>query len=270
MSRMLINASFYQRNGWAVLPLRTRMKMAYLTWKHSQTYRMTLPEVETFWRMSPDANIGLICGQVSGFFVLDCDSQQAIHEVTMRGMTRTLAARTANGLHFYFKLPDFRVGNRAKFLPGCDIRGEGGYVVAPPSIHPSGKCYEWVGTATSDSIAAAPNWLLDILRPKPLPKPGLPPPAPTKISYYARIAFENELRRLTYAASGERNNQLNRSAYSLGQLVADGALQKCDVERALTNVALSIGLGEIETEKTIASGLNAGIGNPRSLRKNHG
>lgn len=270
MSQLFFNATLYQRNGWAVIPLRPRMKMPYLHWKQGQSRAMSAAEIETFWRMAPDANVGLICGAVSGFFVLDCDSWQAIDEVTARGLPRTLTTRTASGMHFYFKLPDFRVGNRAKFLTGCDIRGDGGYVVAPPSIHPSGKRYEWQGLAASGSIVAAPNWLLDILRPSPLPKVIAAPPAPAKYSYYARIAFDNEIRRLTFAGAGERNNQLNRSAYCLGQLVADGALRRGDVEDALRDVALSIGLSERETEATIASGLNAGIKNPRSNRTNHG
>ena len=72
----------------------------------------------------------------------------------------TVEVITARGRHVYFQMPETPVRNSAgKIAPGIDVRGDGGYVLAPPSIHPSGKRYEWSVDCVS-AFAAAPDWLL--------------------------------------------------------------------------------------------------------------
>jgi hypothetical protein len=71
--------------------------------------------------------------------------------------------------------------------------------------------------------------------------------------------------RLAQAQNGTRNDQLNRAAFSLGRLVAAGALSEDATVTALTEAGQRLGLGLRECERTVASGISAGMGQPRTL-----
>jgi hypothetical protein len=94
-------------------------------------------------------------------------------------------------------------------------------------------------------------------------------PATTATSW-ARAALAAELAAVTAATPGERNNQLNRSAFALGQIVAGGSLARAEVEAALTAAALALGLGEVEIRPTVRSGLDAGALEPRVAPETNG
>jgi len=116
-------------------------------------------------------NWGLTCGCDSGVFVLDVDGDEGA--ASLRGLvkdhgrewTDTLSAKTARGFHLYFRYPtDAVVRNSAsKLAPGLDVRGDGGYVLVPPSVHPSGAIYRWAGSCEDTEILPAPAWLLEML-----------------------------------------------------------------------------------------------------------
>jgi hypothetical protein len=101
--------------------------------------------IERWWGMWPDANIGIRTGD--GLAVLDVDPRHggfaSLAELEdEHGIIRTLTARTGGGgIHLYMAgdLPA-----RSGFRPGLDLKSEGGYVVAPPSLHASGARYEWI------------------------------------------------------------------------------------------------------------------------------
>jgi archaellum biogenesis ATPase FlaH len=118
-----------------------------------------LAQIERWWRTWPDANIGIATGQ--GLVVIDSDGPkgemglQAL-QAEHASLPETAAAKTSRGLHLYFRFPkDEHVPCSAR--DGLDVRGDGGFVVAPFSRHISGHVYEWVGGTTP---AAAPVWLL--------------------------------------------------------------------------------------------------------------
>ncbi|MGH8976269.1 MAG: bifunctional DNA primase/polymerase, partial [Acidimicrobiia bacterium] len=157
-------------------------------------------------------------------------------------------------------------GNRARFVAGCDWRGAGGYVVAPPSIHPNGRPYQWLeGYGPGFPTLAAPAWLLEALR-RP-EAPTLPPERrPSPPDGYVRAALEREAGAVLAAPAGQRNDRLNRAAYNLGQLVGAGHIDAPAVVDALVRAALAAGLEERETERTIVSGLKSGMRHPRAIR----
>ena len=224
--------------GFSVFPVIHREKRPALSsWKAYQTERPTIATIAR-WAAAP-SNIGIATGAVSRLLVLDLDNADAIKAAETRGLPDTLTVRTGKGRHVYFAHPGGTCGNRAGIFPGADIRGDGGYVVAPGSIHPSGAAYEWENAPGRFELAAPPAWLLDLLR-----KPSL-------------IAAEAE--KVRRALTGGRNDQLNRSAFRLGQAGADPA----DARRALAGAALAAGLDPDETGKTLASGLGAGRANPK-------
>jgi hypothetical protein len=78
-------------------------------------------------------------------------------------------------------------------------------------------------------------------------------------------ALRHACERLSTAAEGTRNATLNREAFGLGKLVASGALDELDVTTALLDAGMASGLGQRETERTIQSGLRAGMAQPMAL-----
>ncbi|MBR0734869.1 MULTISPECIES: bifunctional DNA primase/polymerase [Bradyrhizobium] len=120
--------------------------------------------ISEWWRQQPDNNIAIATGAASGIFVVDVDGLDA--EALLRqlevelGPCRGVEVITARGRHIYFRWPHDPVRNSAgKIARHIDMRGEGGYVLSPPSIRPTGRPYCWsVNSATQ--IADAPGWLL--------------------------------------------------------------------------------------------------------------
>jgi len=175
----------------------------------------------------------------------------------------TYAVHTRNGFHFYFftdEQPHNWHGD------GVDVKAAGGYVLAPPSIHPSGHRYEAIG---KPSDIQRISHIRDLLPQYKEPTPIMPITDDYDRAWravgggnnYAQVALAGELDRLAQAGQGERNNTLCRCAFSLGQLMAD--LDRAAVDRELLAGALAVGLSEQEARATIESGLTAGEASPR-------
>jgi hypothetical protein len=145
-----------------------------------------------------------------------------------------------------------------------DVRTAAGYGTAPGSRTSAG-IYTGLNPAPP---APLPDWITGLLQDKintdsaerPAPSPQAPSPA------YAQAALADEHDAVATAAQGTRNDTLNRSAFSLGQLVADGTLAEDQVTATLTDAALTAGLDKREIAATIRSGLTAGRRFPRSCR----
>lgn len=257
--------------GFSCFPLTPRDKRPFGPWQRFQSAAPTEEELGN-WARRPDLNGAVVCGRISGILVLDTDSPEADAEAQRRGIPTTPTVRTSKGHHYYFRHPGREVRNFAGKLPGMDLRGDGGYVVAAGSVHPSGHVYGWVHSPVETELADPPAWLLDLVDlppPPPLPSAGGSvvagpwQPAPSG-NAYAEAAMDKELGRLRRAGEGTRNDTLNECAYNLGQLVAGGALGQAEVERSLLTIALMIGLAEKEARATIGSGMKAGAAQPRS------
>ena len=157
------------KTGMAILPCKPRDKIP-LTAHGVKDATTDAATIDAWWQGCPEANIGIACGAASGVFVLDIDGEDG--EGTMRKieaghgvLPATVEVITGNGRHCYFRLED-PIGNSVGRIGlGIDTRGDGGYVLAPPSVHPSGRRYEWsVDTATE--FADAPDWFLGLLQKK--------------------------------------------------------------------------------------------------------
>ena len=225
-------------------------------------------------------NLGLRTGEISGVIVLDDDSPDGSASAKLN-LPKTPTVITGSGKqHFYFRAPDFKVGNSVKTVAeGIDIRGDGGQVVFPGSIHPNTRRpYEWAPGLSPDDVELAdlPADLLDRLRPrKEDPKPALKLVMKdvsittdgdrSRIARYVRAAFEAELDRVYGSSDGCRNDTLNKAAFALGQFVGAGELSHGEVRSALAKAGLAIGLPQNEAEATIDSGLGAGEQEPRDL-----
>ncbi len=231
------------------------------------------------------AMVGIPTGERSGIFVLDIDMHRdtdgnlidgkaalAELEVANGAMPATATVRTAGGgLHYYFKHVD-GVRNRGALSKGLDVRGEGGFVIAAGSVTTDGRSYEWLDHDGEGlpAVADAPQWLLDLILPPPVTV------SPSDWSYraeghdhYVAAAMESELAQLASTTEGSRGEQVNASAFSLGQLVGAGALDRTEAERGLFDAALANGVvakdGEKEIRLKIKRGLDAGMRQPRQM-----
>ena len=156
-----------------------------------------------------------------------------------------------------------RLPGRAESLPGLDVRGDGGYVVVPPSRHAAGARYRWVAGAAT--IAPAPAWLL--ARPREAVRGRAAPPPPLVAApSYGRRALADELERLRAAPAGTRNATLNHSAFRLAQLIGGRELGLEEAHDALAQVARERGLTQREIARTLSSAFTAGLAAPRARR----
>lgn len=260
----------YAARGWATFPLAG--KTPRLKWRDlSSTDAKRLAAM--FDHEANGQNIGLDCGK-SGLVVIDLDVKNGVDGLaTWRELgiddTGALVSQTGGGgTHLIFRdTSGGAIGNSTgKLGPGVDVRGNGGYIVLPPSMHPdSGKPYLTLGD-WDRAPGDIPALLADLLTeseptrpPRPAPRPG----GNGKPDRYADAALANELAALARAQDGSRNHQLNTAAFNLGQFVAAGRLDQVHVERALYAAAVGIGLGEHEARATIESGMDSGAGHPR-------
>jgi hypothetical protein len=137
---------------------------------------------------------------------------------------------TGGGGFQYLFAPDSRVKNGVKFLPGLDTRSAGGYIAAPPSIHPCGRAYRWRRAHGPGEIAlaVAPAWLVALAEPVELPEPAAPArqTSPTRASCtaYVEAALARACDAIACASIGVQEAILGRESYGIGRLVAGGAL----------------------------------------------
>jgi hypothetical protein len=197
LSRLAKAALWYAGHGCAVFPLHTvdddrcscgklagkgadrcedagKHPIAHLARNGVKNATKDASIVRDWWERCPDANIGLATGKVGGVVVIDIDPRH--------GGDRTLAALEAKhgklptcaevatgggGRHLFFApdLQPVRNDSGGRLLgAGVDVRGEGGYVVAPPSIHRTGAAYRWTIPLDMQSRTIMPSWMLAYLR----------------------------------------------------------------------------------------------------------
>ena len=155
---------------WMVLlPLRSQDKRPLVAWEPLQSSHPSAEQVADWFGRWPDANIGIVTGEISNLIVLDIDPKHG-GDASLDRLERqfgqlpaTIEVTTGGGgHHFYFAHPGGLIRSRAALAQGVDLRGDGGYIVAPPSTHPSGRPYLWaVGHSPEDvALAALPRWIL--------------------------------------------------------------------------------------------------------------
>ncbi len=269
-------AMAYIARGWPVLPIRPRSKVpatkhgcldATLDWK----------QAERWWTAHPDHGVGIATGHA--FDVIDVDGEAALDALDRAAPIGTrvvygpIVVTGRPGVHLYVEATGR--GNTAGLLLGVDFRGKGGYVIAPPSVHPNGTPYLWdLNHDCCAELNPVPAWLLDVWDRR------RDEGAQHRIrdgghrrehgggTPYGRKALESELGRLALVGVGHRNDELCRASYRLGQLVAGGQLEAHGVAESLLVVAARTGLGEGEAVATIKSGMAAGMASPRRAPEN--
>jgi hypothetical protein len=248
------------------------------------------PEIiRQFWLKYPHASLGIATGQESGFWVLETDTKAGGHshdgaaslaelEAEYGELPGTLQAESPSGsVHYYFRHSGLHIKSSAgKLGPGIDVKGDGGMVVGVPSLKPTGV-YKWRNNLP---IAAAPQWLLDLVtvKEKEPEDENEPQQAPFEAPHfdgdnsrksrkkYAKKVKQTLFDRLSRTEQGGRNDELNKCAFLLGKLVAAGVLRSGPVESDLFQASQINGYvrdkGISKTKATIQSGFGSGIKQP--------
>lgn len=279
-SRLLEVALIYADLGWPVFPCKPRGKTP-ITEHGLKDASTDLDQIGAWWDRTPDANVAIATGVA--FDVLDVDvlERDEVGNVIGTPLDAWLpndspliagpTVATGKGAHVYFATTG--IGNRAGVIPGVDWRGQGGYVIAPPSVHPNGAIYRFERGSNDPeygvwtTLSPPAPWLFGLLKPKKQSFRSFGSSTTTSSAgAYARRALENECGRVMLAAEGTRNHTLNSAAFSLGQLVATGSIGVDEVIEGLLLAASRAGLDETESRATVASGLNSGALQPRSVQ----
>jgi hypothetical protein len=230
--------------------------------------------VLAWWTRYPLANVGLACGH--RFDVLDLDGPEAVAALQAFAREYDLelpaggpvvrTGRAEAGWHYY--LTPANLGRGCGVLQGVDCKGRGGYVVAPPSWHVSGRQYRWV-RGLNHPLPQLPGRLRAELQ-RSAERPAAPvvplPVASGPGQQYARAALAEELARVAGAPRGRRNRQLWEAGRNLFNFVAAGALDEREVHQGLLQAAERSRLLAEEprqTRRTIASAREAGLAHPR-------
>jgi hypothetical protein len=282
-------ARFYAGRGWAVLPLWPpvgpgrcgcgqldcdnvgKHPIPHLAPHGLHDATSEAGRIGAWWSAEPQANVGIRTGAESGLVVLDVDGEVGADAlrglVDSHGRFDALWARTGSGgWHAYLAHPGGVVPNSARRVgAGLDVRGDGGYVVAPPSLHASGHRYRWL--RAPNRLPPMPDWLRERSR---APEPETRPQSTLQVererlSAYVAVACEGEARAVADTPPGQRNSRLNLAAWRLGRLVGADLVAKATVATLLRSAAESAGLSQHEALTTINSGLRAGMSHPRDV-----
>ena len=223
------------------------------------------------------AMIGVPTGQGAGFFVVDLDVKNGGQGLEWLAANEHRLPRTrrhktrSGGQHLLFQWPEGRTirNSASRVAPGVDVRGNGGYIIAPPSPE-----YE---IADASALADAPAWLLDLIDPPAAPRaadlpkygadlPKSPPRQSGDGTRYGLTALDNECQAILSAADGAKHDTLNRAAFSIGGLVAAGELAEGPALQALASALAGIASRCEDypaAQKTLGVAFRAGMAKPR-------
>lgn len=259
------------RLGWRLLPLVANGKRPLVDgWRDKAT--ADLDAIEACALANPRCNWGAATGAGSGVWALDLDGDEggrALDALIVEHGVLPLAPcqRTGGGgWQLFFAWPGDRIvrNSASKVAPNVDVRGDGGFVVVPPSVHPSGARYRWpMGRAPWEiEPPQAPRWLLDLVAPPPKPRTRVKRPRITG-DRYARAALTQAVDRVMAAPVGTRNTTLNREAFGTARLIGEG-LSEAVWRDALGSAGARAGLDEAEVERTLTSALRGRMEAPHA------
>lgn len=271
----------YAEMGYKIFPCAPGAKVPKHGCHWTQEATTDREQIKRWWAENPDYNIGLPTGEGNNLFVIDLDIKSGEYDgrKTLEDLERKNNSRLksdlvvitpSRGMHYYFA---YTAGlrNSCKSLgAGIDSRGHNGYVLAPPSRTEVGLYMFTVGIhGRKIVLQEMPQWLLAEIEERN--KPKVPPVKraavtnpTTSLHPWAVATFRGVINEVRACVPGQRNAGLNKGAHRLGGLVATNNLNYEEVIEELHAAAAFIGLGPIEAERTIQSGIIAGTKNPYS------
>ena len=227
--------------GRHVFPVAAGNKSPLVKWRSEDPASSDLDQVNKWHIRWGDTNWGLATGAVSGVFVIDTDSKEGYDWVVAQGLTDTYVVKTGGnkhsyGYHFYFQHPGVPIKNSARDLaPGVDVRGDGGYVLMPPSV--TDLPYT---VAKQAAVAAAPAWLVDKVRKTESERlAAVVGDLSAQDVEHGLNIYRKACREYPETPDGQWNIELNKLAGLAGRMVAAGVLDEarayelaCDAGKA--------------------------------------
>lgn len=274
----------YLAAGFSLIPCKYK-KPDLRTWQEYTVKRPTLREVNQWFEEDEiGQSIGLVLGQVShNVVVVDLDGMSAAYVFKNKFPqllnTRIVFSGSKQGFHLYYRVDELPINMNVRVpdVGGFEIRGNGQYVIAPPSPHPSGNFYEirkdlaimrlpnlnpvseWLGqlrerenSDTAQVIAAAA---------KPVSVQ-----AEKRKEAFLRKLLSQEVARVATSSAGNRNNSLFYAGLRLANFAAGGELSWASCESMLLAAALNTQMPESEARRTIASAWRIGSKHPKKVK----
>lgn len=157
-------AAAYAEHGLSVIPWRYTdgAKRPSVRWREMQERRWSAGECRRWWMSHPDDNVGVVTGAISDLVVVDCDDDAALGWAVEHLPPTPWVVRTGRGAQLGYRHPGGTISNRTRVgTMALDLRGDGGYVAMPPSVHRTGAIYRWgaSGDHTSARPVFAASWL---------------------------------------------------------------------------------------------------------------
>lgn len=231
MSKMLDAALKYQEKGFSVIPVR-QDKKPLIKWEQYQKRRATREEILEWWKKNPEANIGLVTGEISNLLVVDSDTKEATEKVEScipEGLVVPCQKTPKDGRHFFFSHEEGFV-NRARVADGIDVRTSGGYVVVAPSVNGIGKGWEWLASVLDFELPSIALDLKTLINNSfSLYRESLTPLSNADLIKSARVSTSQH--ESAFWESGRRDEDLIHAAF---------CLQKGGSEPAFTDNILNI------------------------------
>jgi bifunctional DNA primase/polymerase-like protein/AAA domain-containing protein len=285
MTIFLEEALRHAERGWPVFPCDPATKKPLVKdWPNTSSTDEV--QIRAWWEQWPYAMIGCATGRRAGFFALDIDfdaekgldgyATLAALEERHSALPETTGSNTPRGgKHLFFRWQPGVSNSAGNLGKGLDVRGEGGYVVLPPSERSDRKKYIWQMALVGEP-RVAPQWLIDMItvdaepaKPADIRVAASVAPQAGGNSRYARAALDAECAALAAAPNGQRSHALNKASFSLHQLVAAGELDGDEAKGRLYEASVANGHvaddGEKAVRKTIASGAAAGMAKSREV-----
>ena len=237
-------AMFYTSRNIKVFPVKKQGKSPLCTngFKSATTDKIVLQE----WNNKfPNCNVGIPTGSINNIFVVDVDGEQGVESLNrlelIYGKLDAPTVITGKGKHLYFKMPvntDIK-SSVSKIANHIDIRANGGYVVAPPSIHENGHQYTWENFDINQDFPQSPSWLISLIvnaEKQPLPVSGV-------------------LEEISNAPQGQRNDTLYKRSISLIRRAKKEFSDMEEIKQNIINASLQSGLSKEEALKTFDNAL---------------
>lgn len=231
---------YTRKHGWAIIPTKNvdgKKVPAIASWKQYQSVKPTVDEIHTWWIENLEYNPALVTGMISGVAVIDFDLTKDTKRFTeealelMGKLPETLIAQSGSGGRHYFFKTSKVIPSKIGILPGVDIKGEGGYLVLPPSVHSSGNKYQFIN---KHEMAEFPYELLE----KPVDREDLniensKSPIVVKIKEGERNKTLTSIAGTIYSMIPDKPDLAKRLVIAMNDKICDPALSLKELENTI-------------------------------------